>query len=171
MSSILPGKQLGLRQKSLANRSAAGVTLLLVTLLALPAKAIAPPTAPVGKPTLSKPGITIPGVAQPTTPAVVAQPSEPCEFLPEPQSLNTQTDGSTIFVGAQPDRRYRVIIRSSRDDVLATLRTCVSDAFISRHRRYGTYIHAGSFARRSEAEAMRRQLRRSGFRPRVTYGR
>ncbi|MGC1308209.1 MAG: hypothetical protein WA885_13360 [Phormidesmis sp.] len=102
------------------------------------------------------------------------QTQQACEFLPESEPLNTQIledeDEAVIVIGNQLDRRYRVIVRSNNPDNLAAIRACVPDAFLTRDR-LGSHIRVGSFARRSEAEAMHRILRQQGYRSRVTYSR
>lgn len=101
---------------------------------------------------------------------VVLEPIQPCEFWPEPQQFNTQRRRDTIVIGQQRNRRYQVIIPGGDATTLRTLRTCVSDAFASRVR-WGRYLQIGSFASRSEAEAIRKALQKEGYHPRVIYSR
>jgi hypothetical protein len=91
-----------------------------------------------------------------------------CEFFSTPQRFNTQTNGDVIVIGAQPNRRYHVIIAGDSDSALAGVRTCVVDAFVSQSK-LGPYIQVGSFDRRSEAESIHRILRAEGYRTRVIY--
>jgi hypothetical protein len=93
-----------------------------------------------------------------------------CEFFSAPQRFNTQTNGDVIVIGAQPNRRYHIIVANGDDTVLAGIRTCVLDAFVSQSK-LGPYIQVGSFDRRSEAEAIQRILRREGYRTRIIYWR
>lgn len=91
-----------------------------------------------------------------------------CLFFSEPQHYNTQTRGNVIVIGNQPDRSYRVILVGDDATVLATIRSCVLDAFVTQSSQ-GSYIQVGSFARRSEAEALQRILRREGYHARTIY--
>lgn len=111
--------------------------------------------------------INAPSQAQPTQPT-----TEPtCSLFTEPQRFNTQTnDEGVTTIGHQPNRPYRLISTNTRDTNLSAIRICVSDAFIT-HSRAGSYILVGSFARRREAESIRRTLQRAGYRTRVTYRR
>ena len=109
------------------------------------------------------------------TSLMIATPSQAaCEFFSEPQRYNTQTDGEVIVIGAQLNRRYRVVVagKSLAEDeaMLAGIRACVLDAFVT-HSELGTYIQVGSFDRRSDAETIQRILRREGYRARTIYSR
>ncbi len=91
-----------------------------------------------------------------------------CEFFSSPQRYNTQTEGDVIVIGAQANRRYRVIVAGNDETTLAGIRSCILDAFISQSH-LGSYIQVGSFDRRSDAETIERILRQEGYRARVTY--
>ena len=100
----------------------------------------------------------------------MALPSKACEFFSAPQSFNTQASGDTIVIGAQPSRRYRVVLGGQNDAALAEIRTCILDAFATRSS-IGPYIQIGSFENRRDAETIRRILQKEGYRVRVNYGR
>ncbi len=91
-----------------------------------------------------------------------------CEFFSAPQRFNTQTDGDTIIIGAQPDRRYKVILSRYDDAALAEIRACIPDAFATRSR-IGPYIQVGSFENRRDAETIRRILQKEGYPVRTSY--
>lgn len=94
-----------------------------------------------------------------------------CSLFTEPQRFNTQTnDDGVITIGRQPNRPYHLILTNIRDTELSDIRSCVSDAFVTRSR-FGRYILVGSFTRRREAESVRRTLQRAGYRTRVIYRR
>ena len=73
-----------------------------------------------------------------------------------------------IFIGNQPNRPFQVVVTDSRRATLLDLRTCFLDAF-STQTRLGKYIQIGSFANRSEAEAIHRRLQRVGYPSRVIH--
>lgn len=91
-----------------------------------------------------------------------------CEFFSAPQRFNTQTNGDTIVIGAQPDRRYRVVLARQDETALAEIRACIPDAFATRSS-FGPYIQIGSFDNRRDAEIIRRILSKEGYQVRVTY--
>ncbi|MEM8503870.1 MAG: SPOR domain-containing protein [Cyanobacteria bacterium P01_D01_bin.1] len=98
-----------------------------------------------------------------------------CTLFPEPLQLNTQQfedegEESVIVIGYQPNRRYQLILVDRSEETFNRLRTCVLDAYLTRLRT-GSYVQVGSFRRRREAEAIRRILRRNGYRVRVIYRR
>lgn len=111
-----------------------------------------------------------------------------CEIFSVPQRFNTQpTDAfvaesvpneaagegdneETIVIGAQPERRYRVVVLSADRGVLVAIRACVLDAFLTSSR-FGSYILAGSFDRRDDAELIGRLLREAGYPARVIFQR
>lgn len=120
-------------------------------------------------------------VSQPALSQLVSSQAAPqtvqseCTLFPEPLQLNTQQfegegEEGVIVIGHQPDRRYRVIVVDRSQATFERLRTCVLDAYLTR-LRIGSYIHVGSFRKRREAEAIRRILRRNGYRVRVIYRR
>ena len=91
-----------------------------------------------------------------------------CEFFSTPQRFNTQTEGDIIIIGAQPNRRYQVILGGQNSAALAEIRACIPDAFATRSR-IGPYIQVGSFENRRDAETVRRILRKEGYQVRVNY--
>ncbi|MEL7223296.1 MAG: SPOR domain-containing protein [Cyanobacteria bacterium P01_D01_bin.36] len=93
-----------------------------------------------------------------------------CVFFSEPQRFNTTTVDDVIVIGRQPNSPYRVLVVSDSRDTLTEIRACVLDAFATKSR-FGRYIQIGSFSNRSDAEAVHRVLRRSGYPSRVTYSR
>lgn len=102
---------------------------------------------------------------------LIAQPGQAaCDFFSEPQRYNTETEGDVIVIGGQPDQRYRVVVAGTDAATLSAIRACVLDAFVTRSRT-GSYIQAGSFANRSDAETIRRILQGEGYRTRVIYRR
>jgi hypothetical protein len=91
-----------------------------------------------------------------------------CEFFAEPQRYNTQRNGDVIVIGAQPDRRYRVVIVGDDAQTYKAVSDCILDAFIAQSR-LGPYIQVGSFDRRADAETIVRILRRQGYGARTVY--
>jgi len=95
----------------------------------------------------------------------------PCALFPQPQRFNTQTsDDGVVSIGRLPNRPYRLAFINASEAEVRSLRACVLDAFETRSR-LGKYLLVGSFARRREAERVRRTLRREGFETRVIYAR
>ncbi|MEM9161551.1 MAG: hypothetical protein AAGC54_00585 [Cyanobacteria bacterium P01_F01_bin.4] len=103
-----------------------------------------------------------------------AEPSDSgdeCEFLFQPEQLNTQSaEEGVIQIGRLPDRPYVVIIPNPDDTDLSEVRTCVPDAFLTQ-ARLGQYLQAGSFSRRYEASYLAQTLQNLGFRARVIHRR
>ena len=75
-----------------------------------------------------------------------------------------------MLIGKLRDRPYQVVVSGADETATQRLQACVIDAFITRSN-FGTYIQAGSFKQRSDAEALRRILQSEGYRARVTYQR
>ena len=73
-----------------------------------------------------------------------------------------------IFIGNQPNRDFQVVVTDSRKETLASLRTCVLDAFATQ-TRVGNYIQVGSFTHRSEAETLFQKLEQAGYPARVIH--
>lgn len=101
-----------------------------------------------------------------------------CEFFSVPQRFNTQVLEDVIVIGGNAGQPYRVVVPSDDPAMLTEIRACVLDAFVTRSShggalpsRFGPYIQVGRFSRRSDAEVVRRVLKRSGYSARVTYGR
>jgi len=93
-----------------------------------------------------------------------------CELFSDPQQFNTSTSDDVIVIGHQQNRRYHLVLPRADEASVREIQACVLDAFLTRSRA-GEYLQIGSFDRRSEAETIRRILRRSGYRPRVVYNR
>ncbi|MEO0457636.1 MAG: SPOR domain-containing protein [Cyanobacteria bacterium P01_A01_bin.114] len=95
-----------------------------------------------------------------------------CEFLPSPEPFNSRQseEDGVIRIGGLSGRSYVVILPGADESDLALIRPCITDAYLTRSR-LGRYLQAGSFERRSEAEALARTLRRNGFRVRVAHRR
>ncbi|MEL6855555.1 MAG: hypothetical protein AAFO83_10675 [Cyanobacteria bacterium J06607_13] len=93
-----------------------------------------------------------------------------CELFSEPQRFNTSTSEDVIVIGHQQSRRYHLVLPRADEAAVSAIQACILDAFLTRSRS-GEYLQIGSFERRSEAETIRRILRRSGYRPRVVYNR
>lgn len=91
-------------------------------------------------------------------------------LLLEPLEPLTREPDRVIFIGNQPNRPFQVIVTDSRRSTLLALRTCILDAF-STQTRLGEYIQVGSFANRSEADALHRRLQRAGYPSRVIHNR
>ena len=108
--------------------------------------------------------------------AVYALPGEDdddiCEAVQRgPSLINTTEDAdddSVIVIGHFSNHNYVVIIPGRRDDLLERVRRYVPDAFLSSSR-LGSYIHAGAFESRREAETLSKQLRACRIRARVVY--
>ncbi|MGD1898270.1 MAG: SPOR domain-containing protein [Phormidesmis sp.] len=99
---------------------------------------------------------------------ITAHSAAACEFFSIPQQYNTTEFGDVVVIGYQAERPYRVVVLSDDQDTLNEVRECVTDAFATRSR-IGDYIQVASFSRRSDAEVIRRVLRRAGYRSRVVY--
>ena len=109
-----------------------------------------------------------PDAAEPTEAAEADLASDPTAADPyaaTPLELEPQL---IIFIGNQPNRDFQVVVTDSRKETLATLRTCVLDAFITQ-TRVGKYIQVGSFTHRSEAEAVSGRLAQAGYPARVIH--
>ena len=106
--------------------------------------------------------------------AVHALPGEEevCEAVQRGPSLINTTedadDNNVIVIGHFSNHNYVVIIPGRRDDLLEQVRRYVPDAFRSSSR-LGSYIHAGAFESRREAETLSKQLRACRIRARVVY--
>jgi len=66
-------------------------------------------------------------------------------YINNVRQLNTIKQGETIILGNISQHHYVVIVPGDRERELQSIKQCVPDAFISRHR-LGRYIHIGSFA-------------------------
>ena len=120
------------------------------------------------------------GLSAATWLAFTAGANAACEIFSVPQRFNTQTveapvsgeetSEEIVVIGAQPERRYRVVMLSANRDTLISIRDCVLDAIITRSR-FGDYILVGSFDRRDDAELISRLLREAGYPARVTFQR
>jgi cell division protein FtsN len=91
------------------------------------------------------------------------------EFDP---NLNIESDEpaepETMIWGQPDDAPYVVAIPARRDDLLYQVQEIVPTAFLTDSRR-GTYVQAGAFPMRSQAQALSRELRDQGFDARVVY--
>ncbi|MEM9903737.1 MAG: SPOR domain-containing protein [Cyanobacteria bacterium P01_D01_bin.44] len=98
----------------------------------------------------------------------VAQPT--CEFLLNPEQLNSQVqDGDGVIrIGNFSEQPYLVVLPGADETDLELIRPCITDAYLTRSR-LGRYLQAGAFANRSDAEHLARTLRNSGFRGRVIH--
>lgn len=109
-----------------------------------------------------------PDTSQPTEAAeanLAADPTSIDPYAATPLELEPQL---IIFIGNQPNRDFQVVVTDSRKETLASLRTCVLDAFATQTRA-GKYIQVGSFTHRSEAEALSGQLEQAGYPVRVIH--
>ncbi|AFY68253.1 hypothetical protein [Geitlerinema sp. PCC 7407] len=87
-------------------------------------------------------------------------------------AYNTAQEGSVIVLGRPANHRYVVIVPAARQEAatLAAVRRCVPDAFRTS-AKMGTYVNAGAFERRSDAEDLAELLRLRGLDARVVYAR
>jgi hypothetical protein len=82
---------------------------------------------------------------------------------------NSQVQEEVIFLGKIPNAPYLVIVPFRGDtEILAIVQQCVEDAFQTRSR-FGQYVQAGAFARRSAARTLTRYLRSLGLDARTVY--
>ncbi|WP_041233225.1 hypothetical protein [Cylindrospermum stagnale] len=89
--------------------------------------------------------------------------------LPEvTNSVNSFRQSDVIVIGSAPDRPYVVVVPGESDKVLNVVRSYISDAFLTQHRR-GTYVYAGGFSKRQEAECLSLLLRSHKLDARVVY--
>ncbi|MBD2459793.1 peptidoglycan-binding protein [Oscillatoria sp. FACHB-1407] len=82
------------------------------------------------------------------------------------------SSGNTVGLNApivSTTNPYVVVIPGINEAELFQAQQLAPDAYIVPRARRGAYIRAGSFARRSEAESLSRDLRRSGLDARVAY--
>jgi hypothetical protein len=98
---------------------------------------------------------------------------QPCPGLPIDRpgfnSLWRSTPtGNVQVIGRQGDQHYGVVIPSDPEQVLAQVQICVQDAFLVESR-WGSYIQAGFFYRRVEAEALSKALESQRIDSRVVY--
>ncbi|HEY9640008.1 MAG TPA: hypothetical protein V6C57_05960 [Coleofasciculaceae cyanobacterium] len=75
---------------------------------------------------------------------------------------------TVIVLGKLPNAPYVVVVPGGDGGALSTVRQCVPDAFQTRSRS-GSYIHAGAFSRRGEAEELSCYLRALQLDARVMY--
>jgi hypothetical protein len=105
------------------------------------------------------------GLASFPSPLLAQMPLSAAACVPH----NSQVQGEVIFLGKIPDAPYVVIIPLRGDtEILTIVQQCVEDAFQTRSR-FGQYIQAGAFARRSAARTLTRHLRSLGLDARTVY--
>ena len=102
-----------------------------------------------------------------------AQANEVCEAVSlEADVLNTlpetiEEDGVTV-IGHLPDRNYVVVVPGRRESLLTEVRRYIPDAFMTSSR-LGSYVHAGAFDSRDEAEILSMRLKACKIRSQVVY--
>ena len=98
--------------------------------------------------------------------------NEVCDALSvESGTLNTDDppeDGAIIIIGHLPEHNYVVVVPGRRESLLIDVRRYVPDAFMTSSR-LGSYVHAGAFENRGDAESLSMQLRACKIRSRVVY--
>jgi hypothetical protein len=109
-------------------------------------------------------------IAQNQTPDVPTNtpPVTPSPELPTDEPVISPSPTEAIPLGQPCNQPYVVAIPSSSTSVLSRVQAIAPSAFITRSH-LGNYIHAGSAARRSEANAISDQFHRQGFDARVIY--
>jgi hypothetical protein len=85
-----------------------------------------------------------------------------------PVEANTTQPRPVIVLGDLPDSPYVVAVPGREDVTLEAVRQCVPDAFLTKSR-LGSYIRAGAFPHRSDAEKLSRHLRSLKLDARVMY--
>ncbi len=84
------------------------------------------------------------------------------------ESVNTFKEGNVIVIGRVPNHRYVVVVPGKSDKLLNTVRNYIANAFMAHHR-LGTYVYAGGFSQRQDAECVSLFLRSHGLDARVVY--
>lgn len=78
------------------------------------------------------------------------------------------TDENVVTLGQPCGQPYVVAVPTSDVAILERVQAIVPTAFLT-DSRLGRYVHAGSSERRSQSNALNRQLRRQGLDARVIY--
>ncbi|NJN74893.1 MAG: peptidoglycan-binding protein [Limnothrix sp. RL_2_0] len=114
-----------------------------------------PPATPVSTPTT--PANPAP-INQPPPLTTPAAPPAPTVFTPA-QPANTPTT-------TEPEDGYNVIVPARNNDLLAQVRIIVPGANLGR-TRLGSYVHAGTYSNRYDAESLSNKLKARGLDARV----
>ncbi len=88
--------------------------------------------------------------------------------LPGVNRLNQAQSGDVIVIGRSPAHPYIVAVLSTDDLIVAAVRRCIPDAFIT-NSRLGFYLQAGMFTEYDRAASVSALLRSQGFDARVIY--
>jgi hypothetical protein len=99
-----------------------------------------------------------------------AQPGN-CTLKSLPEAIKTANSfrqSDVIVIGRVPERPYVVVVPDKSDKMLNLVRSYIADAFLAQHR-LGTYIYAGGFSKREQAECLSHLLRSQGLDARVVY--
>ncbi len=83
-------------------------------------------------------------------------------------SLNSDRQNNVTIIGKLPGNHYVVVIPGDSEKLLTTVKSYIADAFLAKDKR-GTYIHAGGFKNRQEAECASNFLRSYSLDARVVY--
>ncbi|MEM9214806.1 MAG: hypothetical protein AAGD25_10720 [Cyanobacteria bacterium P01_F01_bin.150] len=98
--------------------------------------------------------------------------SEVCDdFTFEASVLNTlpeRAEGEVTIIGHLPNHNYVVVVPGRRESLLMEVRHYIPDAFVIESR-LGTYVHAGAFETREDAEDLSMRLMACKIRSRVVY--
>jgi len=103
-------------------------------------------------------GLQVDGIAGPET----------LDALDLDDLIDSSTASDSARTSSTSRLSYVVVVPGNAPTLLARVRGLRPDASLDRSNR-GSYIRAGSFTRRSEAERVSRQLRQSGLDARVAY--
>lgn len=113
------------------------------------------------------------GLAWPSSTLAQARSDQPlvCPQAQPQGAYNTAQEGSVIVLGRPATHRYVVIVPAAQGSAtLAAVRRCVPDAFRTS-AKMGSYVNAGAFERRIDAENLAELLRLRGLDARVVYAR
>ncbi|WP_017654730.1 hypothetical protein [Fortiea contorta] len=93
---------------------------------------------------------------------------EPKSQLPATVAHNSFSPENAIVIGKLPEQPYIVIVPGESDQLLNSVKACVSHAFLAHHQ-LGNYVFTESFSQKADAYRLSDLLRSHGLDARVVY--